>query len=100
MLANGEVRITLQGKGFGFDEEAIVVSLAEVYTTDEFDNQYLADTVTVQYDCNRVALGYRDSKVVCYFSPTNLLPDALRITLTVTSNDLSTSATLLSKYIQ
>lgn len=97
---NGEVRLTLQGKGFGFDEDAIVVSLAEVYVTDEFDNVYLEDTVTVEYECDRVALGYRDSKVVCYFSPRNLLPDALRVTLTVNSNGLSTEATFLSKNIQ
>lgn len=93
--------MTIQGKGFGFDETAITVTATEVYYIDEYGLTEIADqTIQVSYPCTNLALGYRDAKVVCDISPLNLLPEALRVTLTVSTNGLSDSYVILNTNIQ
>lgn len=98
-LATGEVVLTLQGKGFGFDSSSISITVTE--HAEQNLNQVrtaLVESAVNTYTCTDVTLQFRDAKVVCKFSPYRLLPHELSIALT--ANGKSAQKILLLDYIQ
>eukprot|EP01095_Lingulamoeba_sp_RSL-Kostka_P005800 TRINITY_DN1760_c0_g1_i1.p1 TRINITY_DN1760_c0_g1~~TRINITY_DN1760_c0_g1_i1.p1 ORF type:complete len:217 (-),score=78.72 TRINITY_DN1760_c0_g1_i1:160-810(-) len=104
MLPNGQIRLILQGKGFGFDDSMIDVTAKEVWLSD-YEGTKLVDpdlenVVSKTYDCVNEKLSYRDAKVECTISPVDLKPDAFSIQLTVNTNGLTAEYTMLHHLIQ
>jgi len=64
-LTNGQIRLTIQGKGFGFVSSEIVVTAFEV--VDIADHS--GDHITNVYNCEHVTLGYRDALIQCNLAP-------------------------------
>jgi len=95
-LTNGQTRLAIQGKGFGFVSEDIVVTAREFWEND--DDANVEDMDPIVYDCEHVTLGYRDAKIECNIPAINLMPFSFEVS--VQANGFTSSYTLLSKYIK
>merc|ERR1719282_116707 len=95
-LATGEVRLVIQGKGFGFVSEDIVVVAQEFWEND--DDADIADQDPFVYECEKVTLTYRDAKIECNIPAANLMPYTLQVQ--VSANGYTTDFVQLSEHIK
>ena len=95
-LATGEVRLVIQGKGFGFVSEDIGVVAREFWEND--DDANIEDMDPFVYQCERVTLTYRDAKIECNIPAANMIPYTLEVQ--VAANGFTTEWVQLSEHIK
>eukprot|EP00012_Vannella_robusta_P003689 CAMPEP_0206185708 /NCGR_PEP_ID=MMETSP0166-20121206/1966_1 /ASSEMBLY_ACC=CAM_ASM_000260 /TAXON_ID=95228 /ORGANISM="Vannella robusta, Strain DIVA3 518/3/11/1/6" /LENGTH=219 /DNA_ID=CAMNT_0053600949 /DNA_START=38 /DNA_END=697 /DNA_ORIENTATION=- len=95
-LATGEVRLVIQGKGFGFVSEDVSVVATEFYEND--DDANIEDHELFEYQCEHVTLTYRDAKIECNIPAANLMPYTLQVQ--VSANGFTTDFVQLSEHIK
>ena len=95
-LPTGQVRLIIQGKGFGFVSEDIAVVAEDFYEVDNDSN--IDDMEPFTYVCNNPTLTYRDAKIECNLTAANIMPSALKVQ--VRANGYTTDFVLLSEYVQ
>ena len=92
-LPNGQIRLDIQGKGFGFTSSEIVVTATEVI--DSFPYNYLGSEIVNNYNCEYVTLSYRDAKIQCNIIPLDNYIYAKTFFVTVAANGYVSEPTLL-----
>ena len=88
--------MVIQGKGFGFVSEDIVVVAQEFWEND--DDADIADQDPFVYNCEKVTLTYRDAKIECNIPAANLMPYTLQVQ--VSANGYTTDFVQLSEHIK
>lgn len=95
-MATGEVRLVIQGKGFGFVSDAIDVVATEFWEND--DDADIEDQAPWVYECEKVTLTYRDAKIECNIPAANMMPYTLQVQ--VSANGYTTDFVQLSEHIK
>lgn len=119
-LTNGQTKITIVGKGFGFEASGLSITVNdhaqdrpqwEHYQTSgcEFplgcDEPGIPSTFVapgVVYDCTEPRIFHHDSFVHCFIDTPDVFPQELQVTIqtSLRSPPLSASATILNTYIK
>jgi len=103
-LVTGQIELTVEGYGFGFESSGIVVTAYDYFVPDGvlevggFFNSPNPSPDWTAYDCVGPSLQYRDEKVVCTISAVDVLPYTFFVVLQ--ANGFTAQAALLSKFIK
>ena len=97
-LTNGQIRLTVQGKGFGFVSSEIVVTATEV--VDNYDDNSYGNRIANVYNCEYVTLGYRDALIQCNIAPIDNEILANDFSVTVAANGYVSDPALIELYLQ
>jgi len=79
-LVTGATFISITGKGFGFNSEAIAVTVFDSFDVLE-GVEYIGSDFAYTYSCQNVQLKYRDARIECYISAYNILPSTFSVTV-------------------
>ena len=92
----GQIRLVIQGKGFGFVSEDIVVTATQV--VDNFPDNNVDNQITQVFNCEYATLVYRDAQIECNIFTASLYPFALNVT--VAANGYVSDPAYLATYLQ
>jgi len=95
-LPTGQVRLVIQGKGFGFVSEDLHVVARDFWENDDDSN--IEDMDPFVYDCEMATLTYRDAKIECNIAAANMMPYTLEVQ--VSANGFTTPWVQLSEHIR
>lgn len=119
-LTNGQTKITIVGKGFGFEADGLTIKVND-NTQDrpmwsdhrpddcEFplgcDNPGIPSTFVapgIEYECTEPRIFHHDSFVHCFINTPDVFPQELQVTIQTSLRDppLSASATILNTFIK